>query len=68
MDDKNKDLCKKCEHFWLDFPLPLESFEPRCTELDKRDPLKPLDEVVPYPCLKCPFNSFLPKGQDENTL
>lgn len=64
--NKDKDICQKCEHFWLDFPLPLDCYIPHCEELDKKtnliyDPIKgskSMDEIVEYPCLKCPFDSY----------
>ena len=64
-DAKSKDLCQKCEHFWHDFPMPLERVYCRCEELDKRMKYEDLDDVVPYPCLKCPCNSFLPKKDEK---
>ena len=65
MNDKEKDLCKKCGHYWTDFPMPLDCCYSRCEVLDKKMVYKDLDEVVPYPCLECPENSFLPKEKDE---
>ena len=52
-----EDLCKTCEHFWLDFPMPLDKYIAHCTVLDKNGGGL-LDDVVDYPCLKCPFNSY----------
>lgn len=57
MEESVKDLCKDCEHYWLDFPLPLDRYVGHCTMLG----LKELDDVVPYPCLKCPFDSYIEK-------
>ena len=51
------DLCKTCEHYWLDFPLPLDHYESHCEILDRKSG-KLLDDIVPYPCLECPFNSY----------
>lgn len=61
--DKNKDLCNTCEHYWQDFPLPLDSIVSHCEILDEKYGLEAakMDERVPYPCLKCPFNSYSPK-------
>ena len=61
MKQENKDLCKSCEHSWLDFPLPCEQYIPHCEVLDKKPGGGNLDEAVPYPCSKCPFNSYLEK-------
>lgn len=61
MTDKEKDLCKKCQHFWQDFPMPLDRVYSRCEVLDEKKVYEDLDEIVPYPCMKCPENAFLPK-------
>ena len=62
MIEETKDLCHYCEHYWLDFPLPLDRYIPHCEILDKKQTAnRNMDEVVAYPCLKCPFNSFLKK-------
>ena len=68
-NNKNKDICQTCEHFWWDFPMPLDRYIPHCEVLDKKtnliyDPIKgskSMDEIVEYPCLKCPFNSYSKK-------
>lgn len=60
MTDKEKDICKTCKNYWLDFPLPLDRCVPHCMVLDKdytND--KTMDEVVSYPCTKCPFDSYV---------
>ena len=54
---QEKDLCKTCEHFWLDFPMPLDKHIAHCEILDKKGGGL-LDDVVEYPCLKCPFDSY----------
>ena len=59
--EPTEDLCKTCEHYWLDFPLPLDHYEPHCEVLDRKGGKK-MDEAVPYPCLKCPFNSYARKN------
>lgn len=63
MDNNNKDLCKNCQHYWKDFPIPLEYVVSHCEILDKKYGLEAanMDERVPYPCLKCPFNCYSPK-------
>lgn len=60
MAPQEKDLCKKCSHFWLDFPTPLDRCIPHCDVLDKSGGGL-LDDVVDYPCLECPFNSYSEK-------
>ena len=60
----NKDLCKTCEHYWKDFPLPLERVVSHCEILDNMNFSKEMDEVVPYPCLKCPFDSYNKKESE----
>lgn len=61
-EEKNKDLCKTCEHYWTDFPLPLESVVSHCDILDEKYGLSAnMDSKVPYPCLKCPFNCYIKK-------
>lgn len=61
MTQEEKDLCKTCEHYWLDFPIPLERYISHCEILDKKQGNNDMDETVPYPCLKCPFNSYSKK-------
>lgn len=65
MEDKVKDLCKSCKHFWLDFPIPTEIYIAHCEVLDKNDGGL-LDEVVKYPCIKCPFNAYKAKSDHGN--
>jgi hypothetical protein len=61
MTQEEKDLCKTCEHYWLDFPIPLERYISHCEILDRRPINNDMDKIVPYPCLKCPFNSYSKK-------
>lgn len=56
-----EDLCKSCENYWIDFPLPLEDAIPHCSIVDEREGFKNMDEVVSYPCAKCPFNCYKKK-------
>jgi len=58
--NKEKDLCKTCEHYWLDFPLPLEQYEPHCEIIDKKysNGVEKFAELVPYPCSECPFDCY----------
>lgn len=63
MTDKEKDLCKTCEHHWVDFLVTTEKvYIPRC---DKLGIFTNMDEVVSYPCLKCPFNSYSKKQEEK---
>lgn len=61
MTQENKDLCKTCEHYWLDFPLPLDRYMPHCEIVDRKPEFKKMCDVVPYPCLKCPFDCYSKK-------
>lgn len=58
--DSVKDLCKTCSHYWSDFPLPLDCYVPHCEILDARG-VDMTHDVVPYPCLKCPFGQYKEK-------
>ena len=58
---KQEDLCKTCENHWTDFPLPLENAIPHCLIVDEKEEFKNMDEVVSYPCTKCPFNCYSKK-------
>lgn len=61
-ENKDKDLCKTCQHYWQDFPLPLDHVESHCEILDEKYGLSAnMNEKVPYPCLECPFNCYLKK-------
>lgn len=55
---QDKDLCKTCKYHWVDFPLPLDHAESHCEILDNKIGTNKMDEVVPYPCTSCPFNSY----------
>lgn len=54
----SQDLCKTCANYWQDFPMPLEQVISHCEILDTKSGNKVMDEVVPYPCVKCPFDSY----------
>jgi len=59
---ENNDLCRTCKYYWLDFPMPLEKIVPHCEILDKKHELEVnMNDIVPYPCLKCPFNCYTKK-------
>lgn len=61
MEKKVQDLCLTCEHYWEDFPMPLEYFISHCDIVDKKYGFNVMDKYVPYPCLECPFNCYSPK-------
>ena len=56
-----KDLCSSCKHHWTDFHLPLEEAIPHCDFVDEKHGFVCMDEIVSYPCTKCPFNSYVQK-------
>lgn len=56
-----KDLCKTCKHFWMDFPMQLDHCEAHCEIVDQKYTSKTMDDVVEYPCLKCPFDCYSEK-------
>lgn len=60
---ENKDLCKTCKHYWVDFEItPDKRYVSNCEILDRKKGLSAnMDEEVPYPCLECPFNSYAKK-------
>ena len=61
---RNKDICLKCKNYWLDFPVPFECYESHCLIIDKDSRFigKIMSEIVPFPCLKCPFDSYMNKN------
>lgn len=62
MAQEDKDLCKSCKHYWVDFVVnPEKRYIARCEILDKKYMDKELDEEVPYPCLECPFKCYVKK-------
>ena len=64
MKQENKDLCKTCNHYWTDFPLPLDHVVSHCEILDEKKGLSvDMDNEVTYPCLECPFNCYSKKGK-----
>ena len=58
---KQEDLCKTCEYYWIDFPLPLTQAVAHCEIADEKIGFRKMNEVVPYPCLECPFNCYSKK-------
>lgn len=63
IDLKQKDLCKTCKHYWTDFPLPLDHYEPHCEIIDEKyvNGVEKFAELVPYPCFECPFKCYIKK-------
>ena len=61
MKQEVKDLCKSCKHHWIDFPLPLDHCESHCMIVDTKMTGVKMNEVVEYPCIKCPFDEYLKK-------
>ena len=61
MTREDKDLCKSCTHYWVDFPLPLDHAVPHCSIIDDKVGFSHMDDVVPYPCIECPFNCYTKK-------
>ena len=61
---QKKDICQKCKNYWLDFPVPFEYYESHCLIIDKDSRFigKVMNEIVPFPCLECPFNSYMDKN------
>ena len=53
-----KDLGSTCKHHWTDFPFPLGGAIPHCDFVDKEYGFVSMDQIVPYACTKCPFNSY----------
>ena len=60
-EDKEKDLCHTCEHYWKDFPMPLDRVISHCEVLDKKPFSDDMDDIVPFSCLECPFDSYKKK-------
>ena len=64
MVKESEDLCKTCQHYWLDFPLPLDHYVSHCDMLYEKFGLcgTIMDEKIPYPCVSCPLNSYSKKS------
>ena len=59
MPQEDKDLCKTCEHYWQDFPLPLDRVVSHCDIVDAKYGLNAnMDDFILYPCLECPFKCY----------
>lgn len=74
METKNiTDLCKTCLHYWVDYPLQiidkqtfdspikLDHYISHCEIVDEKIGFNKMNEVVPYPCVNCPFNAYKKK-------
>lgn len=63
IDLTQKDLCKSCKHYWVDFEItPDKRYVSHCEILDdKKGLLADMDNDVPYPCLECPFKCYVKK-------
>jgi len=60
--EENMDLCKTCKNYWKDFPLPLDKVVYHCDVIDEKFcGSKEMDDIVPYPCTKCPFDCYIKK-------
>ena len=59
-EDKEKDICQHCKHYWIDFRVTPEKVYIACCDvlINKRGWRVNMDEVVSYPCEKCPFDSY----------
>lgn len=66
------DLCKTCLHYWVDYPLQINDkqlfdspitldYVSHCEIVDKKIGFNKMNEVVPYPCVNCPFNAYKKK-------
>ncbi|MBO6273701.1 hypothetical protein J6O48_13130 [bacterium] len=56
-----KDLCKTCKHCWSDLPLSLDHLVPHCELVDNWYGYINMGVIVSYPCLECPFDSYIKK-------
>ena len=62
-EQENKDLCKTCDYYWVDFiVIPAKRYIGHCEILDRKKGVSTnIDDEVSYPCLECPFNSYIEK-------
>lgn len=60
MTQEDKDLCKTCKHYWVNFPLHGD-VECHCEIADERFFPNTMEILVPDPCLECPFNCYKKK-------
>lgn len=72
-NETTKDLCETCSHYWFDYPLQihdkqmfdspltLDNRVPHCKIADNEIGFNTMNEVVPYPCVNCPFNAYKKK-------
>ena len=59
MEQEKYDLCTTCENYWVDALPPITSFESHCKIMDKKEIKGSIDDIVPYPCKKCPLDSYI---------
>lgn len=62
---RKQDLCGTCKHCLEDFSMPLERYVTHCEILDRKVGAinRNLNEVVPYPCVQCPFDCYSRKEE-----
>lgn len=66
MNKEYKDLCITCEHFWYDFEItPKKKYVAHCEILDAESRFKPMDDVIPYPCIECPFLCYIKENNNK---
>ena len=70
MSDFIADLCETCSHYRIDYPLQindkqtfdspitLDHYVFHCEIVDEKIGFNKMNEVVPYPCVNCPFNAY----------
>ena len=65
MAQEEKDLCKTCEHYWNDFPVPLDHYESHCEIIDEKyfNSVEKFAKLVHYPCKECPFGCYTKKKE-----
>lgn len=60
---KIEDICQSCKNYWNDLPMPCERYVPHCEVCDKKFGWDHMEEHVPYPCTKCPFDKYEKKDK-----
>lgn len=62
MTQEDKDICKTCDNYWEDFVVsPVKRYISHCSIADKKEGFGKMEDVVPYPCIECPFNNYIKK-------
>ena len=60
---EDKDICKTCDNYWEDFVVsPVKRYISHCSVADKKYGFRKMEDVVPYPCIECPFNGYIKKN------